>query len=106
MPERPSKHLSSGPPPGMDQVFEVHLGKRIFDSFRIWPSPPALATTLWICFTWSAFVGGGGEHPNRTRQTRMAVTLFIERPKLSDPAHGTQRLPPRRARRVRCHEGF
>src|SRR5258706_8071012 len=25
-----------------------------------------------------------------------------KRPKLSDPAHGTQRLQPRRSRRVRC----
>ena len=28
--------------------------------------------------------------------------FVIERPKLSDPAHGTQRLQPRRPRRVRC----
>src|SRR5829696_4521207 len=25
-----------------------------------------------------------------------------QRPKLSDPAHGTQRLQPRRSRRIRC----
>jgi hypothetical protein len=33
---------------------------------------------------------------------RPYASVAAERPKLSDPAHGTPRLQPRRSRRVRC----
>ncbi len=32
----------------------------------------------------------------------VCVLFLVQRLKLSDPTHGTQRLQPRRSRRVRC----